>query len=139
MSMEERKIATREDWDILPMPEENTVFIFERHFTDEQMNSLRQGFVPREMEDKWFWFMEGNTLYAHRSWTGICIYAVEFNQETDQHRVTVNRNIEQYRCDSIEADADRLNMLLNFWSRPFYDSYGEFIVETAEALKKGKK
>ena len=34
------------------------------------------------MEDKWFSYMDGNTLYAHRSWTGYCIYIIEINEET---------------------------------------------------------
>ena len=44
------------------------------------------------MEDKWFSYMDGNTLYAHRSWTGYCIYIIEINVETGVHDVTVNRD-----------------------------------------------
>lgn len=37
------------------------------------------------MEDKWFSYMDENTLYAHRSWTGYCIYIIEINVETGVH------------------------------------------------------
>lgn len=37
------------------------------------------------MEDKWFSYMDENTLYAHCSWTGYCIYIIEINVETGVH------------------------------------------------------
>ena len=54
------KIATRDDWNIREMPEKRDTFTLEREFTEEQIAALRRGNIPREMEDKWFWFMEGD-------------------------------------------------------------------------------
>ena len=65
------KKADRSNWKTTPMPKAHDTFILSRPFTDAQMNTLRKGHIPREMEDKWFWYMEGDTLYAHRSWTGV--------------------------------------------------------------------
>ena len=70
------------------------------------------------MEDKWFSYMDENTLYAHRSWTGYCIYIIEINVETGVHDVTVNRDTEQYRCNSINEDIKSVNDLLDWWSEP---------------------
>ena len=39
------------------------------------------------MEDKWFIFMENGILYFHRSWTGVCIYQVHFDE---QRRIVEN-------------------------------------------------
>lgn len=47
------------------MPEQHEVFTMRRHISRVQMHFLRQGNIPQEMEDKWFWYMEGNTLYTH--------------------------------------------------------------------------
>lgn len=110
------KIATRNDWDVKDMPENNALFTLERAFSEEEIEALRRGNIPQEMEDKWFWFMEGDTLYAYRSWTGICVYIIEFSFRDNRHKVTVNRDPTQYGGDSIEEERKRLNELLNWWT-----------------------
>ena len=111
------------------------MFIFDRPFSDKQMQTLRRGHIPQEMEDKWFWYMEGGRLYAHRSWTGNCIYIVEFSAD-GHHRVTVNRDPEQYSCTSVDEDIKTLNKLLDWWTGEPYDYYHEWLSETVDAIKK---
>ena len=118
------KIAERNDWKTLDMPEQHDTFIFQRPFSSQQMAALRRGNIPQEMEDKWFWFMEGDTLYAHRSWTGICVYRIDFKPDNN-HVVTVNRDPEQYKCTSTAEDAQQLNSLLDWWTQDSYDYYNE--------------
>lgn len=132
------KIADRNDWTRLDMPEQHDTFIFQRPFTAQQMAVLRRGNIPQEMEDKWFWFMEGNTLFAHRSWTGVCIYRIDFKSD-NKHVVTVNRDPEQYNCTSTAEDAQQLNNLLNWWTQDSYDYYHEWLAETVDTLKKAGK
>ena len=132
------RVATRNDWRIEPMPEQHETFVFDRSFTNEEMDVLHLGNIPKEMEDKWFWYMEGTTLWAHRSWTGFCIYRIDL-KEDGKHVVTVNRDPEQYRCTSIEEDVRSLNMLLDYWTRTPYDHYNEWLSETYDTLKKADK
>ena len=131
-------VAHRDDWKTEPMPEQHETFVLNRSFSDEQMESLRCGNIPKAMEDKWFWYMEGSTLWAHRSWTGHCIYQIDF-KEDNHHVVMVNRDPEQYKCTSIEEDIKSLNKLLDRWTRPPYDYYNEWLSETYDALKKTGK
>ena len=114
----QKKVATKTDWKTLEMPEECERFELEREITSEELNNLRYGHIPHEMEDKWFSYMDENTLYAHRSWTGYCIYIIEINEETGIHDVTVNRDTEQYKCNSINEDIKAVNDLLDWWSEP---------------------
>ena len=132
------RTAGRGDWETEPMPEQHDTFVFSRFFSDAEMAVLRRGSIPRAMEDKWFWYMEDETLYAHRSWTGYCIYRIDFKKDNN-HIVAVNRNPEQYKCSSIEADIESLNKLLNWWARDPYDHYGEWLSETYDALQKAGK
>ncbi len=74
-------IATRSSWEITPMPSKYRTLSFSKKLTEEQMNILRRGYIPQSMEEKWFYYMEGNILYAHRGWTGICLFTVTFNGE----------------------------------------------------------
>ena len=132
------RIARREDWKTEPMPEKHETFVLDRHFSDAQMNALRCGNIPQAMEDKWFWYMEGDTLYAHRSWTGYCIYRIDFRPD-DNHLVTVSRDEEQYSWTSIEEDARKLSNLLNWWTQSTYDYYNEWLAETVDMLEKNSK
>ena len=130
-----KRPARRGDWKTEAMPELHETFVLDRAFSDGEMAALRCGNVPQAMEDKWFWYMEGSTLWAHRSWTGYCIYQIEFKDDNN-HFVIVNRDPDQYRCTSIEEDIELLNKLLNWWSQPPYDHYNEWLSETYDALKK---
>ena len=134
----EPRVARRNDWKTKPLPEQHETFILDRSFSDEEMKALRRGNVPQEMEDKWFWYMEGATLWAHRSWTGYCIYQIDFKDD-DHHIVTVNRDPEQYECTSIEDDIVSLIRLLDWWTQSPYDHYNEWLSETCDALKKAGK
>lgn len=129
------RIARRGDWKTEPMPERHDTFVLTRSLSSKEMAALRRGHVPEAMEDKWFWYMEGQTLFAHRSWTGYCIFRIDF-KEDNAHVVTVNRDPEQYGSRGIEADAASLNRLLDGWTETTYDHYSAWLSEIAEMLKK---
>jgi len=69
------------------------------------------------MEDKWFTFYEEPWLHLHRSWSGFCIYQVQFELiATGSYRVAqviVNRDPEQYKGTDDKADALLLAVLLD--------------------------
>ena len=134
-SNNKKSVARRDDWKTVAMPETHETFVLNRSFTDEEMDALRRGNIPQAMEDKWFWYMEGQTLWAHRSWTGFCIYRIDF-KEDGRHTETVNRDPEQYASADAAADAESLNALLDWWTQPRYDHYNEWLSETYDALNK---
>lgn len=109
----EIKNACRDDWKIEPMPEMHETFELSRPLTNKETEALRRGYIPETMDDRWFMYMEGDTLFAHRSWTGRCIFKVDF-KEDGHHVVTVNRDPVQYGCNDIEEDIDTLNGLLDW-------------------------
>jgi 8-oxo-dGTP pyrophosphatase MutT (NUDIX family) len=113
----ERMIAaTRADWKILPMPERKARLTVERVYTPVEMARIRCGLVPREMEDKWFAFVEGDTLHLHRSWTGYQIYAVTFAPRDGGSciaRAEANRDPSQYKQTDDEADVRSLLALID--------------------------
>jgi hypothetical protein len=86
--------ARKDMGNLQPMPQETSVLSYTAEFSCEEFERLSHGFIPQEMEDKWFIYLDGNTLHLHRSWTGICIYEVEFAAEAGRyvvHRALVNR------------------------------------------------
>lgn len=128
--------AKKTDWKTVPMPEQSEQFTMTRRISTEEMERLRRGNIPQGMEDKWFWYMEGNALYAHRSWTGYCVYILRFAQDSDEIRVTVNRDGRQYSGGGIREIEEAVNRLLDLWTRPQYDYYEEWLSETLRMLKK---
>lgn len=107
-------IATKEDWEIYPMPEKNATFKIKKKLSKEDIANLKRGHIPEEMEDRWFSYFEDGKLYIHRSWSGLCIYIVTFNTLTNRHKVIVNRDYNQYACTDINEDIEDLDELLNF-------------------------
>ena len=137
--MEDINAAVRSDWEVKDMPFLHTRFRIRMHISAEQMQCLRIGHIPREMEDKWFWYMEGNKLYAHRSWTGCCIFILTFREGSDTILVTVNRDRSQYTETSVKRDKDTVRSLLGWWCREQYDYYHEWLAETADMIENSKK
>lgn len=105
-------MVKKEDWKNHAMPAQTEYFVLERTLTENELARLRHGHLPQEMEDKWFCYCEGDTLFIHRSWTGHCIYLVALSQ-SGVLNVTVNRDPAQYRETDIECDKIQLKILLN--------------------------
>lgn len=124
------KIAQQTDWDTKPMPERHEEFILKRDMSMAELEILKKGHIPRAMEDKWFWYYQDGKLYAHRSWTGYCVYIMEIDFARCEHKVIVNRDDRQYKEKSIEVDRAKLNELLDWWSQPQYDFYNQWISES---------
>lgn len=119
MSKKPNVPVVKTDWKTVEMPESHDLFSINRKFTEEEMENLKYGFLPQEMEDKWFWYFEEGKLYIHRSWTGFCIYIAAFSDDPQDStiQVTVNRDPSQYTCTDSKTDSQRLNLLLDIWCR----------------------
>ena len=104
------------DWKTERLPIKRTTIALDRAYSPDDMERIRYGIVLQHMEDKWFIFGEDNTLYFHRSWTGVCVYVVRFSEETDGCRMVeadVNRDPEQYSETSDERDAEMIYYLVD--------------------------
>lgn len=100
-------IATAADWKNKPLPARHIALKLDVDLDAAESACVRRGLLPLEMEDKWFLYYEGNTLYMHRSWTGVCIARVHFVPEGDRlHAVSaeINRDPEQYAGTDDTAD-----------------------------------
>jgi hypothetical protein len=78
--------------------------------------AIQLGFIPEEMEDKWFIYEEGGWLNFHRSWTGFCVYRVRLQPTPASAEIAeawVNREKEQYTCVDDDYDARLLSWLID--------------------------
>lgn len=107
------RVANRESWRNLPLPEMRSRISLDREFTISEYEQISSGFIPDKMEDKWFIFLEGEDLYFHRSWTGYCIYhlrIIPFGEKFKVVKALVNRDPTQY----IGSDDNYDVMIINF-------------------------
>jgi hypothetical protein len=108
--------ATKADWRIAPLPEKQTTIRLDRTFSTAEMASIQTGSVPDEMEDKWFVYFDSGRLHFHRSWTGYCIYIVEFVQDGAGGQMVeaqINRDPQQYNNVSDDYDQRMISYLID--------------------------
>ncbi|MCB0210262.1 MAG: hypothetical protein KDJ52_13070 [Anaerolineae bacterium] len=108
--------ATRQSWSNLKsLPDQYALLALQREFTEQEYARICRGFIPRGMEDRWFIYIEGDTLYMHRSWTGYCIYQLCFLKTDTGYaigEICVNRDPSQYSYSDDHYDEKLLTALL---------------------------
>ena len=111
----EMKTAQPADWKTEALPSKKTTIHLDRTFLPQEMEHIRRGLVPEQMEDKWFIYWQDDTLFFHRSWTGFCIYVVHFIPEGDRYGMVeadANRDPAQYKGMNDERDARMISYLV---------------------------
>jgi hypothetical protein len=111
-----RKSATKADWRIKKLPSKRTSIALDRRFTPHEIQHIKAGLIPAEMEDKWFVYWQDDTLFFHRSWTGFCLYVVKFVKDGECYRMRkaeLNRNPRQYAETSDAKDASLISYLID--------------------------
>lgn len=103
-------IVKKSDWKTQEMPEKNVTYSIKNELNEKQLEKLKHGFLPRDMDHHWFYYYEDGKVYFHRSWTGNCIFIVEIKD--DELVVTANRDESQYKVKTVEGDVKTLNLLL---------------------------
>ena len=86
-------------------------------YSDKQMKKIKFGMVPRDMDDRWFIYYaeDEETLYLHRSWSGLCVYMVKFKKVGSGFaavNAVVNEDPEEYKCaDNAEEKSRCLDLI----------------------------
>jgi len=102
-------------WKTVPPAGPFATLPYSDSFSQTEFEALQRGLLPSAMEDKWFVFWEADSLFLHRSWTGFCVYRVEFQRSGDRFDIaqaTVAANSEQYRRGSDRHEAAVLDFLI---------------------------
>ena len=108
--------ATSTSSKYLPPPTKREPLEFEALFTDAEAEQMMLGFVPRQMEDKWFIYFEDRWLRFHRSWSGVFIYALRLDGSPLGVRVVdswVNRDWHQYAWSDTAYDRKLVRFLID--------------------------
>lgn len=96
-------------------------------YSKQEFEIIRQGFVPKSMDDRWFIYVKDGHIFFHRSWTGVLIYDCFF--EESEHEIIIssmhaNRDTQEYLNLDCELDTSSVKQLLdqlffpNFFKKP---------------------
>ncbi len=98
-----------------PLPDRQAVLPFAMHLQGFAAWLAARGFVPQEMEEKWFIHRDGDALLFRRSWTGLLIYRVAMRWDGDALLLgpaQVNRDPAQYKASDDAQDEAQLRYLV---------------------------
>lgn len=99
-----------------PMPKVRRTVDLQWQLTDFELYLIGRGYVPVEMEDKWFVYREMSRVWFRRSWTGIPIYRIEIEDRISPARiarVVINGDPKQFQPAGDNAsDIEQLRTLV---------------------------
>lgn len=97
--------ATKDSWKNIPM--ENNIKELDVNIiiSKEDMELIKLGHVPYEMEDHWFMYVDegSKTINYYRSWTGIQVYKAYYKEEEKIIIYKLIVNIDGYRYKDNDA------------------------------------
>lgn len=108
--------ATIDSWKTHPAPAQREDLGFYATFTKPEAGALKRGFIPRDMDDRWFICFHDSWLLFYRSWTSYCIYGLRLDPTPEGMKVMeswVSRDPEQYRGTDIEDDRRLVRHLID--------------------------
>ncbi len=108
--------AAIDSWKTHPAPAQREDLGFSGMFTETEAKAMKRGFIPHEMEEKWFVCFHDGWLLFYRSWTGFCIYGLRLDTTPEGMQVSeswVNRDPEEYRGTDIEDDRKLVRHLID--------------------------
>ena len=117
-----RRPATSRDFRLKEMPEDAPSVATDVYYSPEDFKKIRMGFVPRDLDDKWFAYYEDPWLCLHRR-SGLAMYRVRFESTGDGHRaveVVVNpheRKLTRRKAARALRDAVNLIDILFVWQK----------------------
>lgn len=104
--------ALPSDWTNLPLPVKRVELTLNHTFTGKEMDSIRGGVVPGQMEDKWFLYFADDALYFHRSWSGFCVYIARFAPSAPSAPSAEPPGAQSYRLIAADINADETQHIL---------------------------
>jgi len=108
------EIASSTSFKNLPIENPRKIDIF-LEFTNDQFEKISRGFIPIDMDDRWFIFFENEFLHIHRSWTGFGLYKAKVEKESTRYCIRgfwVERNNEKYTNQDDNHDVKLFSSLV---------------------------
>lgn len=96
--------VTKYDWRCERAPKNVVISSFEYAYKPYELDILKLGFRPTNMDQKWFCYYESGTVHFYRSWSGILVCRVILNETSNKHIV-----LKYYKDDEEKVALDYLD------------------------------
>lgn len=96
------KIATAEDWQIEPMPDnpnETSSMPLNLAISADMIEIIRKGHIPESQEDHWFIYCDEEYIRYYRSWTGMCAFEAHYKKSDEEYiidNIIINHALAQF-------------------------------------------
>ena len=113
----QRRVALPTSWEANPFCPQDARLAFQKSYSAAEFAVIARGNIPESMDDRWFACMQERVLFIYRSWSGICLYRVTFEEEGCYvvKEAVANPNPAEHGTSDAEFDADVLNYLIDRW------------------------
>lgn len=100
--------ATNFDWKSERAPKKKRFSTIMYDFSPKELKKIRIGRIPSNMEQKWFYYYNDGAIYFYRSWTGILMFSLIINEQTNKHILITFYNDEKELEDLCKFDIIKL-------------------------------
>ena len=103
---------------IAPMTGAQWPMSYRRRFTPAELDALRAGLWPQDMDDRWIIWLDEGVLRLWHSWTQTCIYELPITVLEDgsgEARIAMVLDVNDlyHRCPTEEGELQRLAGVLS--------------------------
>lgn len=96
-----------------PMCEPTEAFRLDMSLTSDEYELLLGGLIPKGVEEKWQIYVEDDTLFIHRSWTGQCCYKVRIEPDLGGWKLTEARTTRVYGRTGFDSERELIQTLVS--------------------------
>ena len=107
-------VVSKNDWKLEPFSDIHENLVVEHFLSKEDVEVLKLGYKPMGMEEKWFSCYEGGRLYCYRGWSGLCMFAITLNADSDEQYVTAYSYVKDRKEDLKSFTIRTLKRLLPY-------------------------
>lgn len=103
---------------LAPMKGPQWPIAYRRHFSPAEMEALKAGLWPQDMDDRWCIWLDGGVLRLWRSWSRMCVYELPVLEDAEgggDARVAMVLDATEYyrRSPTEEGELHRLAGVLS--------------------------
>ncbi|MGM9886733.1 MAG: hypothetical protein ACI31W_05765 [Lactococcus sp.] len=112
------KITNEDSWGNLIDFIEPKEILAQFSFSEDEFEKMKRGYIPQDMDDKWFLYMKNETLYFYRSWTGHKNKEISFKKQGNYYiasKMIVEGDASLYHPDNYSEEEIDAKDIIHFF------------------------
>tara|TARA_R110002020_G_scaffold279104_2_gene494495 strand:+ start:5747 stop:6091 length:345 start_codon:yes stop_codon:yes gene_type:complete len=105
-------MVDKTSWETKEIPISRRPLGYSASFSESDAATIMAGHIPKDMDDKWFIYSEGDWIYFVRSWTGFHIYGIRLADSGVVSDSWVSLDSDQHRVKDSMTEIDNLEFVI---------------------------